>query len=64
LAFIDVSIDKRVAEVTLNRPEKLNAMHEVMLEEFDAAIASLRDDRGVNCVLPRVQRRLRPARCR
>jgi enoyl-CoA hydratase len=51
LAFIDVSIDKRVAEVTLNRPEKLNAMHEVMLEEFDAAIASLRDDRGVNCVL-------------
>jgi enoyl-CoA hydratase len=51
LALIDVSIDKRVAEVTLNRPEKLNAMHEVMLEEFDAAIADLRDDRSVNCVL-------------
>ena len=51
MAFIDVSIDKRVAEVTLNRPEKLNAMHEVMLDEFDAAIASLRDDRSVNCVL-------------
>jgi enoyl-CoA hydratase len=51
LGFIDVSIDKRVAEVTLNRPEKLNAMHEVMLDEFDEAIAGLRDDPSVNCVL-------------
>ncbi len=51
MALIEVSISNRVAELTLNRPEKLNAMNPEMLEEFDAAMAQLRDDPDVSCVL-------------
>jgi enoyl-CoA hydratase len=51
MALIEVSVDKRVGEITLNRPEKLNAMHPGMLEELDAAFEQLKNDRNVFCVL-------------
>jgi enoyl-CoA hydratase len=51
MSLIEVSISEHVAELTLNRPEKLNAMNPEMLEEFDSAMARLRDDPDVSCVL-------------
>jgi enoyl-CoA hydratase len=51
VSLIEVSKSKRVAEVMLNRPEKLNAMNAEMLEEFDAAMAGLRHDPDISCVL-------------
>ena len=51
MALIEVSVDKRVGEITLNRPEKLNAMTPAMLKELDAAFERLKDDKSVFCVL-------------
>jgi enoyl-CoA hydratase len=51
MALIEVSVDKRVGEITLNRPEKLNAMNPAMLDELDAAFDKLKNDRNVFCVL-------------
>jgi enoyl-CoA hydratase len=41
---IDLTIDKGVARLILNRPDKLNAINEKMLGELDAAFARLDGD--------------------
>jgi enoyl-CoA hydratase/carnithine racemase len=41
----------RVATITLNRPEKLNAYSEVMVHEILAALADARDDDGTRAVI-------------
>jgi enoyl-CoA hydratase len=51
VALVELSISKRVAEVTLNRPEKLNALTVEMFTEFDKIMARCRDDPNVSCVL-------------
>src|SRR5262245_44184815 len=43
--------DQRVATITLNRPEKLNAYSEVMVHEILAALANARDDDEVRAVI-------------
>ena len=43
--------DARVATVTLNRPEKLNAYSETMVHEILAALADARDDDEVRAVI-------------
>lgn len=53
MPFIQVSIADRVAELVLDRPEKLNAMHGQMLAEFDAALRELRESPDVSVVLLR-----------
>ena len=45
------SKENRVATVTLNRPEKLNAYSEVMIHEILAALADARDDDGTRAVI-------------
>ena len=41
-----VEIANRVATVLLNRPEKLNALDEEMMESLPTAIADVAADRG------------------
>jgi 2-(1,2-epoxy-1,2-dihydrophenyl)acetyl-CoA isomerase len=51
--FQQIIYDKqsRVAVITLNRPEKLNAYSEVMVHEMLAALANARDDDEVRAVI-------------
>jgi len=41
----------QVATITLNRPERLNAISRQLIEEFGQAIATAEADAGVRCVL-------------
>lgn len=41
----------RVATITLNRPDKLNAYSEVMVHEIIAALGDARDDDGIRAVI-------------
>src|ERR1022692_3353108 len=43
--------ENRVATITLNRPEKLNAYSEVMVHEILAALADARDDEAIRAVI-------------
>lgn len=43
--------EDRVATITLNRPDKLNAYSEVMVHEILAALADARDDDGIRAVI-------------
>ena len=43
--------ENRVATVTLNRPQKMNAYSETMIHEILAALADARDDDGVRAVI-------------
>src|SRR2546429_4567537 len=43
--------ENRVATVTLNRPQKLNAYSEVMVHEMLSALADARDDDEVRAVI-------------
>ena len=43
--------ESRVATVTLNRPEKLNAYSEAMIHEILAALADARDDDEIRAVI-------------
>ncbi len=43
--------DNRVATVTLNRPEKMNAYSEVMVHEILAALSDARDDDAIRAVI-------------
>jgi 2-(1,2-epoxy-1,2-dihydrophenyl)acetyl-CoA isomerase len=44
-------ISEKVATITLNRPEKLNAFHEEMIDEFTAILLGLSKDRDVRSVI-------------
>jgi enoyl-CoA hydratase/carnithine racemase len=43
--------ESRVATITLNRPDKLNAYSEVMVHEIIAALGDARDDDGIRTVI-------------
>ena len=45
------SVDERICTITLNRPEKLNAMSKTMLDEIEAAFAAAKADSDVSVVL-------------
>lgn len=45
------TIENAVATITLNRPEKLNAISLAMLEQLEAAIAALENNRDVRVVI-------------
>lgn len=53
MAFVLVDISDGVAELTLNRAEKRNALHWPMVRELRAALARLADDATVRVVLVR-----------
>jgi len=49
--YITVEVANRVATVTLNRPEKLNAVNAAMHHEFQQVWIDLAEDRDVNAIL-------------
>lgn len=40
-----------VYEITLNRPQSLNALNDEMMQDFSAALETVANDRGIRCVL-------------
>jgi enoyl-CoA hydratase/carnithine racemase len=46
-----LSIENLIATITLNRPDKLNAISLAMLEQLEAAIAQLENNRAVRVVI-------------
>ena len=48
---IDVSRDGKVATVTINRPEKLNALSIAMYEDLGRAFNELRDDEAIDVII-------------
>ncbi|GGI42542.1 hypothetical protein GCM10010988_39560 [Cnuibacter physcomitrellae] len=49
--LVTTSIEGRIAHVVLNRPEKLNALNNPLLDEFSAAIAALGADDSVSVIV-------------
>jgi len=49
--FLTVEIADRVAKVTINRPDKLNALNARVLEELDGVFTALATDRLVSAVI-------------
>ncbi len=48
---VDLAIAERIAIITLNRPDALNAFNTAQLEALLAALRAIRDDREVRCVI-------------
>ena len=46
-----VSEKDRIARLTLNRPEKKNALSQALMDELIAAIRGIRDNRSIRCVV-------------
>jgi len=53
VSLVLVERDGAIATVTLNRPEKLNALTRSMWHDLGAAIAALSDDAALRCVIVR-----------
>ncbi len=51
MALLDITIEKKVALLRLNRPDKRNALNEALLDELINALSSLHDSNEVNCVV-------------
>ena len=49
--LVTTTVDGRIAHVTLDRPKKLNAMNDQLLEEFSATIATLGADDAVSVIV-------------
>lgn len=49
--FVLYGVEERVATVTLNRPDKMNAMHDAMRAEISAAFAEAAKDDAVKVVI-------------
>ena len=48
---LDITIDEKVAIVTINRPEKRNALSPEVLQEITAAFAALPQDAGIHAIV-------------
>jgi enoyl-CoA hydratase/carnithine racemase len=51
--LIDIDAARKIATVTLNRPEALNALNQPILEAFDGFWRAVREDETVNAVIVR-----------
>jgi len=49
--LVTMSLDRRIAEVTLRRPEKLNAMSRLLMKSLAAIIANISNDCSLRCVV-------------
>src|ERR1700737_1798405 len=49
--FLKIEIADRVATVTINRPERLNAVNAALHHEFEQIWLDLAEDRDVNAIL-------------
>lgn len=46
-----ISRKDRVARLTLNRPEKKNALNQALMDQLLAALYGIRDDRDIRCIV-------------
>jgi enoyl-CoA hydratase len=51
LAHVRYEAADRVATITVNRPDKLNALNDAVMADIDAAFAKAREDAGVGVVI-------------
>ncbi len=51
MAFVNTEIGERIALLTIDRQEKLNALNSQVLTELEAALEAARNDPGVGCVI-------------
>src|SRR5688572_21628555 len=51
MATVEVAVAERVARVTINRPEKLNALDAGVLDALDAAFRRVRDDAAIGAAI-------------
>jgi enoyl-CoA hydratase len=51
MATVEVAVAERVARVTVNRPEKLNALDAGVLDALDAAFRRVRDDAAIGAAV-------------
>ena len=51
MSHIETHIENHIAEVRLNRPEKMNALTGQMFKDLSATIARLEDEKTVRCVV-------------
>ncbi len=51
MALLEITIDKGVAVLRLNRPEKRNALNEELIDELINALTRLHDNKQVSCVV-------------
>src|SRR5258705_14003298 len=49
--YLKMEVAERVATVTINRPEQLNAVHAALHHEFEQIWLDLAQDRDVNAIL-------------
>ena len=50
---INYSLENQVATVSLNRPEKLNAMNYTMLMELTSVTEQIKKDESIKCMILR-----------
>lgn len=53
LSYVIYEVDQGVAVITLNRPEKRNALNGGLLDELDYCLGEARQDDGVRVVVIR-----------
>ena len=51
MKFVTLTIEHHIARVTLNRPEKLNALNLAMFQQLDSTIKTLKKDRTIRVVI-------------
>lgn len=51
--LVRVEREGKIGELVLNRPEKLNALNEPLLEEFSAGLTELGRDDSISCIIIR-----------
>lgn len=49
--FIRLKVEDKIATLTLNRPDKMNALSAGLLREFNSALDSVQDDHDVNVLV-------------
>lgn len=48
---INLTIDNKIAVLTINRPESLNALNAQVFTDLDSAFDFLKDEKSVNCII-------------
>jgi enoyl-CoA hydratase/carnithine racemase len=49
--FLTIKQEENIAVITMNRPEKMNALHDGLINEIGAALDGMRDDKSIRVVV-------------
>ena len=48
---ITLTLDNKIAILTINRPDSLNALNAQVFTDLDSAFDFLKDEKSVNCII-------------